>query len=103
MLFNEKQLKILQNASLVLIQDLGYSNEEALKLIANGISKELQKREKTMEEIVQSHRTIQIDFIQDVSRAISLEVSSQKKHTPVEIANAIEKFRGILDAIWSFD
>jgi len=102
MLFNEKQLKILQEASKVITVEFEMKNEEAMKLIADGLGSELGKRKMNMEAIVNSHRTAQIAFIQDVVRFIQMKVVDSQKFPPAKVAKATEKFRTILDEIWVF-
>jgi hypothetical protein len=103
MLFNEKQLKILQEASRVLTQEFDLKNEAAMKLIADGLSTELSNRSTNMETIVKSHRTVQISFIQDVVRTIQKKIADTKQFPPAKVAQATEKFRSVLDTIWTFE
>lgn len=103
MLFNEKQLKILQEASQILISEFDMKNEEAMKLIADGLSRELSNRSTNMETIVKSHRTVQITFIQDVVRSINNKLLDSKKFPAGKVAKTTEKFRSILNTIWNFE
>lgn len=103
MLFNERQVKIIEKATQFLIKEIGLTQEQSMKLIAEGINNELAKRETTMEKIVNSHRSVQISFVQDVTREIHRRIAGKTSHSAVELTQIVERFKRILDEIWAFN
>ncbi|MBX7056871.1 MAG: hypothetical protein K1X75_02305 [Leptospirales bacterium] len=97
---SERQMRLIQAAARILVDELGMISEDALRTIGVALNAELAAHQTSIEQLNIQQRSVRAAFIRHVVHRVERDIRERHEYPAAHMKKAIEGFMAALVHSW---